>query len=296
MPRTKKAAAQTTLAVEAPRLGVMSNLFRGSPAEVAKLAAGHGLESVQLLPQFPGLRIDSAEDATPKRCREMAQPFLDEGLWIAGITAATNFLDPEIKRRKAQVMRFDALLENLRHFGTKHLVTDAGTLLASRPWEDCPENHADETLKLLTRRLRPSVARAEQAKTMILLTCDLTQAVSSIKQMQRLSEDLGPALGFVMEPAGLCTRAMASASKKPLREIFAAVGAVAPVAHAKDIRFAGGHRSMPRCGTGTLDYREYLELLGTHQPGGPLIIEGITPAQLPETLDYFDRFFPSDAK
>ena len=294
--KSSKKAAAAALSVEAPRLGVMSNLFRGSPSEVAKQTAGFGLESVQLLPQFPGLRIETAEDVSTKLCREMARPFLDEGLWIAGVTAATNFLDPDLKRRKTQIRRFDALLDHVRDFGAKHVIADAGTLLASRPWEDCPENHAEETFKLLVRRLRPSVALAQQAKVMVLLTADLTQALSSAQQMARLREELGPALGFVMEPASLCTRSMASNSKKPLREIFAAIGAAAPVAHAKDIRYANGHRSMPRCGTGTLDYREYLELLGASNPGGPLILEGITPAQLPETLDWFDRFFPADAE
>jgi hypothetical protein len=59
----------------------------------------------------------------------------------------------------------------------------------------------------------------------------------------------------------------------------------------KDICITLFRRSRPRAGTGTLDYREFLELLGQYHPGGPLILEQITPAELRETLDFLDRFY-----
>jgi len=277
--------------VEPPAVGAISNLFRGSPAEVAAQFDRHGLECLQLLPQFAGQFFDSAADITTKACKEMAKPFKDAHLPIVAVSAHTNFVDPDAPRRRRQVARFEALLEHCRDFGSRCLVTESGTVNASRPWDFHQDNQQPSTFAQLVRALKPMVARAEALGVMILVEPHLYHVVGTLEAAVKLREALGPHLGFVMDPANVFTRSMASASKKPLRQYFAELGDACPIAHGKDVRYHGSEWTTPRAGTGTLDYPEFLTLWGQHHPGGPLILEQITAAELEETIDFLDRLF-----
>jgi sugar phosphate isomerase/epimerase len=275
-------------------LGALSQLFRGTPQEVASRFAAAGLDCVQILPQFEGVRFDSASDVLRNRCREISKPFRDANIAIVGVTANLNLVDPDMHRRRRQAALFDALLENVRDLGARSLIVESGSINASRPWEDFPENHSPEALQLFVKQLKPHVRRAEKCGAMILIEPHLHHIVSDVERALAVRKELGEYVGFVMDPPNLFTRAMASASQKPLRALFASLGAISPVAHGKDVRYVGHELTTPRAGTGTLDYAEFLRQWGEYQPGGPLVLEQITAAQLEETVDFLERFFRRD--
>lgn len=291
MAKSKK-QAKVEPSVRPPRMGALSNLFRGDPEEVASILAGYDqVESVQILPNFPSFKFASKEDITPAQCKRVAEPFQAADLVIAGVSAHTNFVDPDKKRRKRIVARFDALIECCQDFGTKYLITETGTLNNDHPWEDTPENHKPETLKAFIDALRPSAKLAAKTGVTILLVGYLYHIVSSTREALAVREELGDSIGFVMDPASYFTKSMSNAAKKHLRELFVALGPYAPIAYAKDVRYVGGELTTPRAGTGILDYKEFLELIEEFQPECPLIIQQIRPEELQETLDFIDRFF-----
>lgn len=271
----------------------MSNLFRGSPEDVADLFLRYGLEAVQILPNFPGIRFSSAEEVTAAACKQIGEPFVSSELYVAGITAHTNFLDPDKKRRARMVKRFDALIEHCQDLGTNCLITESGTLHPEHPWDDYPDNHTDAALSQLIKAMQPSVKLAEKAGVKILIEGYLFHVVSTAARALALREALGETIEFVMDPPNYFTRAMANSPKKALRDLFAAIGPYSPVAHGKDIRYTGGTHTTPRAGSGSLDYKEFLELLDQYQPDRPLIFEQIRPEELRETIDFVDRFFRS---
>lgn len=290
MVRAKK-QAKVADTVSPPCIGAISNLFRGNPEDVAQLFASYGLESVQIQPNFGRISIQSASDIRPKSCREMSRPFQEAGVRVAGVSAYTNFLDPETQRRKLLIKRFDAILEHCKDFGTTHVVTETGTLNADRPWEDFADNRRPEALAAFKRNLAPSAKLAEKLGVTILLKGYLYHVVHSMDLARNVHEHFGPHVQFVMDPANYFTRNMASASTSFIRKIFEVMGEFCPIAHGKDVRYVGGSLTTPRAGTGNMDYREYLELLHEYQPECPLILEQIRPEELRETLDFLDRFF-----
>jgi sugar phosphate isomerase/epimerase len=269
----------------------MSNLFRGSPEDVAAQFLRYRLESVQILPSFPDLRLAEAKDVTTATCRTISKPFVDAELVIAAVTAHANFVDPDGRRRRRWVKRFDALIDHCKDFGTHYLVTESGSLNPAHSWDECPQNRAPETLAQFIANLQPSVKQAERVGVTILIEGYLTHVVGTALTALKVREALGEHVAFVMDPPNYFTRSMASASKRSLRELFRDLGPLCPVAHGKDVRYVGSELSMPRAGTGTLDYKEYLELLNEFQPGCPLILEQIRPQELRETIDFIDRFF-----
>lgn len=290
MAKSKK-QAKVESTVRPPRMGALSNLFRGDPDEVASIFASYQLESVQILPNFPSFRFATKEDVTTSQCRRVAEPFIGAEIVVAGISAHTNFIDPDRRRRKRMIQRFDALVDHAQDMGATAVITETGTLNTEHPWEDVAENHRPETLKALIEAMRPSVKLAEKAGVTILLEGYLYHAISTPREALAARQELGEHVGFVLDPANYFTRAMANSAKKHLRDIFTALGPHAPIAHAKDVRYAGGDLTTPRAGTGVLDYKEFLELIEEFQPECPLILEQIRPEELQETLDFLDRFF-----
>lgn len=290
MARAKK-QPKVSQTVQPPRLGVMSNLFGGTPDQVASILKSYHLEAVQLLPNFANQRLDEAEQVTSRVARKMSEPFKSAELTIAGVSAHTNFIDPDRRRCRKMIKRFDAFIEHCRDFGADYVITETGTLRPSHPWDDFPDNHKKEALDLFLKAIAPSVKLAQRTGVTILLEGSICHVVSNTKLALEVREQLGDSVGFVMDPANYFTKSMASASKKHLPEIFKTLGPHAPIAHAKDVRAVGGDLMTARAGTGNLDYCEFIELLDEYHPGCPLIFEQIRPEELRETIDFVDRFF-----
>ena len=290
MARAKK-QAKVAASVHPPKVGAISNLFRGTPDEVAQSFSNYGLRSVQIHPSFGPGPIESGADIAAKACRDMVEPFRGRDIAIAGVSAFTNFLDPDSSRRKRLIKKFDAIVEHAGDFGTPYVITETGTLKADRPWDECPENHQAEALAAFKKNIAPSVKLAEKCGVTILLKGYLYHVVHCVPVARAIHDHFGTHVGFVMDPANYFTRNMVSASTSFLRKMFDTLGAISPVAVGKDVRYVGGALTTPRTGTGNLDYKEFLELLDQHHPGGPLILEQIRPEELRETLDFLDRFF-----
>lgn len=278
--------------VAPPQLGVVSNLFGGGPEEVANLILEYELEAVQILPSFPGIRFPDAAAVTTAACQKIGKPFIDARLTIAGVSAHTNFVDPDRRRRKKMIQRFDALVEHCKDFGASHVVTETGTLNPDHPWEDFSENHTTAALEAFLEAIAPSVRLAEKLGVTILLEGYVNHVISTGKIAASVRERLGESVGFIMDPANFFTKGMVVSSKKHLKTLFEEIGANAPVAHGKDVRVVGAQVATPRAGSGAMDYYEFLTLLSEYQPGAPLILEQLRPEELRETVDFIDRFFP----
>jgi len=73
--------------------------------------------------------------------------------------------------------------------------------------------------------------------------------------------------------------------KEILEEAFSLVGNDIVLAHAKDLDHDGdaGHKA---AGEGLLDYDLYVRLLHAHRFTGPLLLHGLTRAQVPGCLAF----------
>jgi sugar phosphate isomerase/epimerase len=73
--------------------------------------------------------------------------------------------------------------------------------------------------------------------------------------------------------------------KEILDEAFALLGKDVVLAHAKDLDHDGeaGHKP---AGQGVLDYDRYLALLRKYHFPGPLLLHGLTPAQVPGCMAF----------
>jgi sugar phosphate isomerase/epimerase len=86
---------------------------------------------------------------------------------------------------------------------------------------------------------------------------------------------------------------MLSRMQAVLEEVFARVGHVIALAHAKDVRLPEPGRDecvRPAAGTGVLDYTSYIRLLRESGYDGALVMHSLTEAELPASKAYVESF------
>jgi sugar phosphate isomerase/epimerase len=95
-----------------------------------------------------------------------------------------------------------------------------------------------------------------------------------------LDEIGSPHLKVTIDPANIFHAGQLPRMKEVLEEAFALLGNDIALAHAKDLDRDGdaGHKA---AGEGLLDYGLYLRLLHAHRFNGPLLLHGLTRAQVP---------------
>jgi sugar phosphate isomerase/epimerase len=265
-------------------LGAHSQLFRGSPAEVADCFRRHGLACVELTPAFPGWSFRDPGDFTPARCRHVAEAFQTAGVSVASLASRGNLMDPDLDRRHRTIMHLHALVRHCRAFGTERVVIETGnpTRAVGRKSSSPVSTAAWTELRLI---LRESLTVAADHGVTLLLKPDRAQLLACPADAARLRAELAhPSLRFVMDPAVYLTAGAPDALAHGLELLFEELGPWAPVAHVKDLRFEPEGITQPPAGRGTLDYGLFCSLLRRYQPDAPIILEHVRPEELPETI------------
>jgi sugar phosphate isomerase/epimerase len=105
--------------------------------------------------------------------------------------------------------------------------------------------------------------------------------VDSAQKARRLMDEIGsPYLKVTFDAANLFHTGELPRMKEILEEAFALIGRDIVLAHAKDLDHDGdaGHLA---AGQGKLDYDRYVALLHRYRFPGPLLLHGLTEAQMP---------------
>lgn len=269
-------------------LGVMSHLFRGSPAAVAAALVQHGLNYVQLTPSFPGLRFHEPHEIVAERCRQPAEPFHQAGIAIACLSANTHLMDPDLDRRHRGIVRLHALIRQCRAFGTTYLVTETGSLNPESPWVHHPPNRTHEAWAELRTIVAEAQALAAEQRVTLLLKPGPTHVLATVDDAVQLRQELpGPHLGFILDAAGFLWDSPLDHLGANLDRLAERLGPWTPVIHAKDLQFdAAGVVSMPRVGRGVLDYGRLLRLLQAHHADPPVILEHVRPEEVPGAVQH----------
>jgi sugar phosphate isomerase/epimerase len=270
------------------RVGAHSHLFRGPPCVVAASVHEHGLNCVQLTPSFPHLHFDEPGEVTTDRCRRAAEPFLESGIEIVGLSGGQNLLDPEIDRRHPAIVRLHALIRHSRDFGTRSVIVNLGNWESSDPSDSiAPETPSRwlEVRCIITEALRV----AEDHGVELLLKPDRCQGASWQASLGRiLGEVASSNIRFVMDPANYLANSVPEHLARDVRWLCEELGPLAPLVHAKDLCFGPGGITTPRVGRGSFDYAAFFRLYRRYQPDAPVILEHLPPGEINETRAYME--------
>jgi sugar phosphate isomerase/epimerase len=153
-------------------------------------------------------------------------------------------------------------------------------------WRRHPDNETAEAWKEMAACVREAAEIGRQAKVVLAFEPEVNNVVDSARKARRLLDEIGSAhLKVTMDPANIFHAGELPRMKEMLDEAFELVGKDIVLAHAKDLDHDGdaGHKA---AGQGVLDYDRYVALLRKYQYQGPLLLHGLSAAQVPGCVEF----------
>jgi sugar phosphate isomerase/epimerase len=264
-----------------PQIGILLATYNtGTLEERLDEAKAHGLACVQVnmicagLPEMP----DELPAGLPERIRREAAA---RGIGIASVQGTFNMCHPDAEHRRTGLRRLRVLAEACPRMDTSAIHICTGTRDPNSMWRRHPENNSPEAWRDMAACIREAAEIARQAKVVLAFEPEINNVVDSARKARRLLDEIGsPHLKVTMDPANLFPAGQLPRMKEILEEAFALVGKDIVLAHAKDLDRDGdaGHKA---AGEGLLDYDLYLRLLRRNRFNGPLLLHGLSRAQVP---------------
>jgi sugar phosphate isomerase/epimerase len=250
-----------------------------SRLEEAKL---HGLTCVQMSMAAAGLPDMPYEipSGLPARIQREAAA---RGIKIGSVQGTFNMCHPDPEHRRIGLRRLRVLAEAFPRMPI-HICT--GTRDLNSMWRHHPDNNTPQAWRDMAACVREASDIARQSQAVLAFEPEVNNIVDSARKARQLLDEIGsPHLKVTLDPANLFPAGTLPRMKEILEEAFALVGKEVVLAHAKDLDHDGdaGHKA---AGEGQLDYDLYVRLLHAHRFTGPLLLHGLSRAQVPGCLAF----------
>jgi sugar phosphate isomerase/epimerase len=265
-----------------PQIGILLHTTYTTGTLEARLdeAKAHRLSCVQVsmacagLPDMP----DEMPAPLPGRIRREAAA---RGIRIASVQGTFNMCHPDAEHRQTGLRRLRVLAEACSPMGTSLIHICTGTRNRESMWRPHPDNNSPESWRVMAGCVREATEIARQANVVLAFEPEVNNVVDSARKARQLLDETGsPHLKVTMDAANLFHTGELPRMREILEEAFELIGKDIVLAHAKDLDHDGdaGHKA---AGEGLLDYDLYLRLLRANRFDGPLLLHGLTRAQVP---------------
>ena len=263
------------------QIGILLGTFAQGTLE-AKLDAVNacGLDCVQVSLDCAGLPAmpDEISSELAVRIRRAATV---RGITIASVQGTFNMSHPDGEHRRTGLRRLRGLAEACPKLGTSKIHLCTGTRDRENMWRRHADNDSPLAWREMVACVREGAEIARQAGVVLAFEPEVNNVVDSAKKARRLLDEIGSAhLKVTMDAANLFHTGELARMGEILDEAFALLGQDIALAHAKDLDRDGDAGHKP-AGQGKLDYERYLSLLSTCGFEGPLLLHGLSAAQVP---------------
>ncbi|MBZ2184198.1 MAG: sugar phosphate isomerase/epimerase [Bryobacter sp.] len=267
-----------------PQIGILVNTTYTSGTLEQRLdeARAHGLDCVQLSLSCAGLPDLPEEVPTglPARFLREAE---SRRLRFASLQGTFNMCHPDPAQRQSGLARLRILT---RAFPRTPIHICTGTRNDKSMWRPHPDNTTSEAWRDMAACIREATQIAAQSGCVLAFEPEVNNIVNSAAKARRLLDEIAsPYLKVTLDPANLFPAGALPRMKEILEEAFSLLGKDIALAHAKDLDHDGdaGHKA---AGEGLLDYDLYLRLLRQYRFSGPLLLHGLSRAQVPACVAF----------
>ena len=263
------------------QIGILLGTFGGANLE-ARLDAvkTSGLDCVQLSLDCAGM--PAMPDAiAPERLDQIRQAAAARGIEITSLQGTFNMTHPDAEQRRTGVRQIGVLAAACKPLGTAKIHICTGTRNRGSMWARHPDNDSPEAWRDMVACVRAAVDVAKPFGVTLAFEPEVNNVVDSAKKARRLLDEVGsPYLKVTMDAANLFHAGELPHMSEILDRAFEMVGKDIVMAHAKDLSHDGdaGHEA---AGHGKLDYTRYISLLHAYGFKGPLLLHGLSVAQVP---------------
>ncbi len=263
------------------QIGILLSTFgRGTLEARLDAVKACGLDCVQVSLDCAGLP-DMPENIPPEVAGRIRHQAANRGITIASVQGTFNMSHPDAEQRRTGLRRLRVLAEACSQLGASKIHICTGTRDRDNMWRRHPDNDLPASWRDMVTCVREATEIARQARVVLAFEPEVNNVVDSAQKARRLLDEIGsPFLKVTIDAANLFHAGELPRMKEILDEAFALVGNDVVLAHAKDLDHDGdaGHQA---AGQGKLDYDRYLSLLHRYQFPGPLLLHGLSEAQVP---------------
>ena len=263
------------------QIGVLMGTFSRPTLETRLDAVtACGLDCVQLNMDCAGVPA-MPEKIAPEMIARIRHEAAARKIEITSLQGTFNMSHPETEHRSAGVRRLGVLAAACKPLGTSKIHICTGTRDRGNMWRRHPDNDSPEAWRDMVNCVRAAVEIAKPFGVTLAFEPEVNNVVDSAKKARRLLDEVGsPHLKVTMDAANIFHAGELARMNEVLDQAFALVGKDIVMAHAKDLSHDGdaGHEA---AGRGKLDYDRYLSLLHAYGFKGPLLLHGLSEAQVP---------------
>jgi sugar phosphate isomerase/epimerase len=270
-------------------IGIMDGtVVRPTLEETLDAVVDYGLSTMQFnlgrvgLPELP-------EQIEPDVCDRIRQAFEARKLTMAAICGHFNMIDPDVSKRQANLRNLGVLASACERLGTSVITLCTGTRNPARRCRPHPDNASAAAWAYLIDSMGQAVQFAAEYGVTLSFEPEVANVIDSAQKARRLLDEIGsPHLKVTIDGANIFHQGELPHMRAMLDEAFALLSEDIALAHAKDLDRDGeaGHLA---AGKGLLDYEQYLSLLNQLPFDVPLILHGLSEAELPESLAFLRK-------
>ena len=262
------------------QIGIMSGTFaRATLKEALDAVADHGMNCVQFNLSSAGVtemptHIDS--ELCDKICEEMGA----RNITMTALGGTYNMIHPDVQRRDDGLRKLRVLASACEKLGTSVITLCTGSRDPDNMWRQHPDNDTPEAWEDLVVSMRQAIEIAEEYQVTLAFEPEVANVVDSAVKARRIIDQIGsPYLKVVMDGANIFHTGELPRMREILDEAFALLGEHIAFAHAKDLDHDGeaGHLA---AGKGLLDYDQYLSLLNDVDTDMPIVLHGLSEAEV----------------
>ena len=262
------------------QIGIMSGTFaRATLEEALDAIANHGMSCTQFNLSSAGVtKIPTHIDS--ELCDKIREKMSARNITMTALAGTYNMIHPDLQRRADGLRNLRVLASACERLGTSVITLCTGTRDPDNMWRRHPDNDTPEAWEDLVVSMRQAIEVAEEHEVTLAFEPEVANVVDSAIKARRIIDQIGsPYLKVVMDGANIFHTGELPRMREILDEAFALLGEHIAFAHAKDLDRDGeaGHLA---AGKGLLDYDQYLSLLNNVGSDVPIILHGLSEAEV----------------
>lgn len=262
------------------QIGIMAKTFSPPTLEgTLDAVAAHGLSHMQYNFTCTGLP-DMPDKIDPEICDRIREEIAKRGMTMAAISGTYNMIHPDVQEREDGLRKLGVLASVCHRIGTSVITICTGTRDRGSMWHRHPDNDLPDAWDDLATELRKALEIAAKYDVVLAFEPEVSNVIDSAVKARRILDQMqSPHLKVVMDPANIFHKGELPRMKEIIDEAFELLGEDIAIGHAKDLDHDGdaGHLA---AGKGLLDYHQYLSLLSKVDFDVPLILHGLSEAEV----------------
>jgi sugar phosphate isomerase/epimerase len=243
------------------------------------------LETVQLSMNCAGLAT-MPEEIPAEVAARIRRAAAARGITLASVDGTFNMSHPDAEQRRAGLRRLRVLAAACAAMGTSKIHVCTGTRDPNNMWQRHADNQSAEAWRDMIGCMREATEIARETNVTLAFEPEVNNVVDSAQRARQLMDEIGsPHLKVTMDGANIFHAGELARMSEILDEAFALVGKDIALVHAKDLSHDGDAGHEP-AGHGKLDYDRYIALLRAYAYQGPILLHGLSEAQVPECVGF----------